>query len=843
MAEAAEEVDFTKLPIDERCQHKNWKARVSGYEDLTKLFQQQDDEKSPEFHKYAWILRKFPVDSNAAAQEKGLTAVNAFVELASPAVSSKVASEIISGVIAKCLISPKVKTKELAHDIILMFIEIEKHELVLEELLKGVDNKTPKIVVTCINLLKLALCSFGPKIIRPSPLIKYITSKGLEDRDKTVRDESKQLAIEIYRWMKDAFKSQLSGLKPVTLSELETEFEKVATDRPSPSRYLRSEQERVHVQRTDVEDEAEGAGVAAHPEAGEEIDPYDLLEPVDILSKLPSDFYTNCESKKWQERKAALDCLQELLTPNPKIAAGDYADIVKTLKKFIQKDTMIPVVAASAKCLCDLAIRLKKSFSPYAHSCISICLEKFKEKKVNVVAALREAIDACMLSYSLENILEDISTALDNKNPQIKTETASFLTRQFASQTFAILSNKKLLKQLIDPLIKTLSDMDATVRDASAEAIGTAMKVVGEKLISPLLADVDPIKMAKINEFYEKAVVKYPAPAGGHPAPRSVTAPAVTRSAASAKTEPPAAAEKAKPKAKPVTLIVNKPLSTKGIKSKTDCGRPKTAAPAAGGSGGRSIAGRIAASSTDDLSDTEAYEAQAAVTKKPTPLKHAKSIIPPKSSAPKIGAARSKTDCGLRKNASAPALDKPVPAPSAGPLKSRIGMGLKRPNGSAASASNLPSQPYMRSQSPLDEKRSEEVDDDYSDEEPVIQHSAVRSRIMAATPLRSATKMMQQEFGSGNEPSPIATAGYYSSPRSATDTGINYMLADMRWNEADPAVALYAIQKLHQLLKTNQAASLITDFIVDEIISACTKKYQFCRSLVSVTVCCVYDSK
>lgn len=416
------------------------------------------------------------MDSNAAAQEKGLTVVNAFVELSSPSVSAKVASDIISGVIAKCLISPKVRTRELAQDIILMYIEVERHELVLEELLKGVDNKTPKIVCSCINLLRLALNSFGPKIIKPSPLIKYITSKGLEDRDKTVRDESKQLAIEIFRWMKEAFKSQLSGLKPVTQTELETEFEKVASERPSPSRYLRSEQDRVHVQKTEAGETPDGAA-ASMPQASEEIDPFELLEPVEILSKLPSDFYSNCESKKWQERKQALDSLQELLTPNPKIAAGDYADLVKVLKKFIQKDTMIPVVAAAAKCLADLASRLKKTFSPYAHSCIAVILEKFKEKKPNVVSALREAVDACMLSYSLEHILEDITCALDNKNPQIKSETASFLTRQFAAQTFAILGNKKLLKQLIDPLIKTLSDMDANVRDASAEAIGTAMKV------------------------------------------------------------------------------------------------------------------------------------------------------------------------------------------------------------------------------------------------------------------------------------------------------------------------------------------------------------------------------
>ena len=139
---------------------------MSGYESLAQLFSLQDDEKSAEFNKYLSILRKFPLDSNAAAQEKGLSAVAVFVENASPSISSRIASEIISGIITKCLISPKVKTKELACDIVLMYIEVEKQEVVVEELLKGTDNKSPKIVCGCICLLKESLRLFGPRIIK-----------------------------------------------------------------------------------------------------------------------------------------------------------------------------------------------------------------------------------------------------------------------------------------------------------------------------------------------------------------------------------------------------------------------------------------------------------------------------------------------------------------------------------------------------------------------------------------------------------------------------------------------------------------------------------------------------
>jgi cytoskeleton-associated protein 5 len=52
------------------------------------------------------------------------------------------------------------------------------------------------------------------------------------------------------------------------------------------------------------------------------------------------------------------------------------------------------VVALAGKCVTGLAIGLRTKFAPYATSIVSAILEKFKEKKQNVVTSLREAIDA-----------------------------------------------------------------------------------------------------------------------------------------------------------------------------------------------------------------------------------------------------------------------------------------------------------------------------------------------------------------------------------------------------------------------------------------------------------------
>lgn len=67
-----DENEYKKLPTEEKCVHKLWKARVAGYEEAIKLFNQIDDEKSPEWNKFLGLIKKFVTDSNAVAQEKGL---------------------------------------------------------------------------------------------------------------------------------------------------------------------------------------------------------------------------------------------------------------------------------------------------------------------------------------------------------------------------------------------------------------------------------------------------------------------------------------------------------------------------------------------------------------------------------------------------------------------------------------------------------------------------------------------------------------------------------------------------------------------------------------------------
>ncbi|KAH0514333.1 Cytoskeleton-associated protein 5 [Microtus ochrogaster] len=415
--------EWLKLPVDQKCEHKLWKARLSGYEEALKIFQKIKDEKSPEWSKYLGLIKKFVTDSNAVVQLKGLEAALVYVENAH--VAGKTTGEVVSGVVSKVFNQPKAKAKELGIEICLMYIEIEKGESVQEELLKGLDNKNPKIIVACTETLRKALSEFGSKIILLKPIIKVLP-KLFESRDKAVRDEAKLIAVEIYRWIRDALRHPLQNINSVQLKELEEEWVKLPTGAPKPSRFLRSQQEL----EAKLEHQQSAGGDA---EGGE------------------------TEAKKWQERKEALEAV-EVLVKNPKLEAGDYADLVKALKKVVGKDTNVMLVALAAKCLTGLAVGLRKKFGQYAGHVVPTILEKFKEKKPQVVQALQEAIDAIFLTH--------------------------------------------------------ISDSAPEVRDAAFEALGTALKVVGEKAVNPFLADVDKLKLDKIKECSEKVELVHGKKAG-----------------------------------------------------------------------------------------------------------------------------------------------------------------------------------------------------------------------------------------------------------------------------------------------------------------------------------------
>lgn len=63
------------------------------------------------------------------------------------------------------------------------------------------------------------VCSeFGSKIITLKPVVKLLP-KLFESREKAVRDEAKLLAVEIYKWIRDALRPPLQNINSVQVSK------------------------------------------------------------------------------------------------------------------------------------------------------------------------------------------------------------------------------------------------------------------------------------------------------------------------------------------------------------------------------------------------------------------------------------------------------------------------------------------------------------------------------------------------------------------------------------------------------------------------------------------------
>ncbi|CAD6186294.1 unnamed protein product [Caenorhabditis auriculariae] len=239
-----------------------------------------------------------------------------------------------------------------------------------------------------------------------------------------------------------------------------------------------------------------------------EVDEWDFADPFHLLGKMPADFETNIESKKWTERRDALQALHDLLKANVKLdAKGNYGELVGVLRKVLEKDANINVAALAANCLKGIADGLRLKFQPHAAAVIPVIFDKFKEKKPLLRDPLIACIDAMAATTNLEAMGEDILAALAKPNPNIKIQADLFLYRAFKllnSQTMP----KKTLKSIVPLLIKHSGDSDPEVRDASYAAMGSMMRTIGEKPSLQLLADIvpDKLKMDKIRDFHQKAL-------------------------------------------------------------------------------------------------------------------------------------------------------------------------------------------------------------------------------------------------------------------------------------------------------------------------------------------------
>lgn len=446
-------------------------------------------------------------------------------------------SHTIQPLMEKGLSSTRAATKASSLEAILLYIELDTAGPIIEELLPGLSNKQPKVIAATLAALKDIFHNYGCKTVDPKPILKVLP-KPFGHADKNVRAEATNLAVELYRWLREAMKPMFWGdLKPTQQTDMEAHFEKIkAEPMPKQERLLRSQQAAIArapppgAEDEEEEDELEAEGV--------EVDVFDLAEPQDVLPKVAPDFHDQLASSKWKERKDALEALFQVLNV-PRIKDGDFNEMIRGLAKSM-KDANIAVVIQAAQCIEVLAKGLRKPFSKHRSVVMGPMMERLKEKKATVQDALGLALDQVFAATSLTDCLEEMLEFLKHKNPQVKEGSMKFLIRCLKTTREAPIKTE--VASICESAKKLLAESGEVLRSGGAEILGTVMKIMGERAMGPYLEGLDEIRKTKIKEYFESAEVK----AKDKPKPKPL---------------PPAA--KAAPAAAPRKVVKKVPAGTK----------------------------------------------------------------------------------------------------------------------------------------------------------------------------------------------------------------------------------------------------------------------------------------
>ena len=568
MADGQEE-DFSQLPLPDRFAHKNWKVRKEGYEAAAKEFEITPDESDLAFRPFIQdpnLWKAAAGDSNVAAQQEGLAALCAFLKFGGQQAATRSRNFTIQPLYEKGLSSTRPAAKASALEALLLYIELDKSDPVIEELLPALSHKQPKIIAATLLAFTTMYHNFGVKTVDYKAVLK-ILPKVFGHADKNVRAEATNLTVELYRWLKEAIKVVFwSELKPVQQQDLEKLFEKVKEEpAPKQERFTRSQQAAManHVDRPDQESRELEAAEVEEEDDVVVVDAFDLAEPVDVYSKIPGDFLENVTSTKWKERKDSLDALFNVVN-TARIKDGPFDEVIRALAKCM-KDANIAVVTVAANCVEKLALGLRSGFAKYKSTMLTPMMERFKEKKQSVADALGAGLDAIFASTSLSDCLEEALGFLTNKNPQVKFETIKFLTR--CLRTTRDVPSKSEQKSIAEAATKLLTESTEQMRSGGAEILGTLMKILGERAMGPYLDGLDDIRKTKIKEYFEAAevrakekpkVVAPPAKVAGTSAVGRKVAGGAKKSAPFKKAAAPSA-EEAAPAPKPTAKALPKP--------------------------------------------------------------------------------------------------------------------------------------------------------------------------------------------------------------------------------------------------------------------------------------------
>ena len=113
----------------------------------------------------------------------------------------------------------------------------------------------------------------------------------------------------------------------------------------------------------------------------DDIDPYEISDPVDIFKKFNEKWTQKVIAGKWKEKKNDIELFLKA-AKRPKLAYNNGVYPIISMVKKLLKDSHFIVNHLALHILLALAKGLRKNFTRHAVSLTATVLQKLKEKKV-----------------------------------------------------------------------------------------------------------------------------------------------------------------------------------------------------------------------------------------------------------------------------------------------------------------------------------------------------------------------------------------------------------------------------------------------------------------------------
>ncbi|XP_022647392.1 protein mini spindles-like isoform X2 [Varroa destructor] len=480
--------DVSHLPLVQRMQHKQMGNKEKGWADCEAFLKELPEEDS-QFKEYAPLIKK-------TLKEKSPKSIMLALSCLGPLVRGYTLDEaeyadLFGHMCTNILNHANKNIASQCRDVFNVCIEREQHDAVVDACVKAAtSSKTPKVHEVNVAFLVTALKDYGPGVInlrKVKPVLTLVTSAN-----GNVRNECRNLIMEMYRWAKDDMKPLLKDLPEKNLPK-ECEFEAFKDETPQPVKFTRAMQEARSKAISSGADKA--ALAAATPLIGCLVDPIDIFKKIPNLMKLLADK---------TELKGVLPTLKDTLEQNPALLPNlNYDELIKVLLNIAVNEAKFMLSVDSCKSLTQLALKVPNCIASHSSKAIPELVKRAGFRQKALVDACNKAVDAMVPTVKFDKFLDLVAELVEDKKPDIVMEAGELIARS-VPRCPENERPKKLPVALVNALGKAFACSKPEARDAAMKAAGALLKLTNDKALQAQVDKLDNPKKNKVNDFKNK---------------------------------------------------------------------------------------------------------------------------------------------------------------------------------------------------------------------------------------------------------------------------------------------------------------------------------------------------